>query len=114
MNDSFMDILSSLFEEVEKSPDCPVEDIVRGCSQDLGLDEKDLIIYENAVSVIDRTTEKMCELAACREAGGNLEIFVEAELTRLTENLPEEEAEAVREAYRKRMDKSGNQSVGEE
>lgn len=114
MKDSFMDILSSLFEEVEKSPDCSVEDIVRDCSQDLGLDEKDLEIYADAVSVIDRTTEKMHELAAYRNAGGTRKGFFESELERLTENLSEEEAKAVREAFRKKMDESGIKMIGEE
>jgi hypothetical protein len=114
MEDSFMSILSTLFKEVQKGPDRPLEDIIRNCSSDLGLDEKDLEIYADAVSIIDRTTEKMHELAACRKAGGTRDDFLEAELERLTENLSEEEAKAVREAFRMKMDESGIQMGGEE
>lgn len=114
MKDFFMDTLSSLFEEVEKSPDRPVEDIVRDCSQNLGLEEKDLEIYAEAVSVIDRTTVKMHDLTAYRNAGGTREGYFESELERLTENLSEEEAKAVREALRKKMDESGIKMIGEE
>ena len=104
MDDFFNDALAALLEQVEQNPDRPMEDVVRELSLDLGLDSKDLEILADAVSIIDLTTEKMHQLQAYKEAGGTRDGFIEAELARMTENMTEEEAKAVREAYRINME----------
>lgn len=104
MEDFFTDALAALLKQVEQNPDRPVEDVVRDLSLDLGLDAKDLEVLADAVSIIDLTTEKMHQLQAYREAGGTRDGFIEAELARMTENMTEEEAKAVREAYRINME----------
>ena len=109
-----MDALAALLEHVERDPDRPVEDVVKDISQDLGLDALDLEMLSDAGSVIDRTTEKVEDLNKFREVGGTREGFIEAELDRMTENMTEEEAKAVREAYRRTMEGAGIQTSEEE
>lgn len=114
METFFTDAIATLLEQVEKKPDRPVEDIVKDISQDLGMDARDLELISNASSVIDRTTEKVLELNKFRDAGGTREGFIESELDRMTENMTEEEAKAVREAYQKTMEGAGIQTSEEE